>query len=72
MQVKSRSRKFYKCYFDLIETLKTEEVYPFGVGSFCATKVFFLSSNENAIGGKKYEKKKILRSKRNLGIKMFD
>ena len=41
MQVKSRSRKFYKCYFDLIETLKTEEVYPFGVGSFCATKVFF-------------------------------
>lgn len=52
MQVKSRSRKFYKCYFDLIETLKTEEVYPFWVGSFCATKVFFLSLNENTIGGK--------------------
>lgn len=52
MQVKSRSRKFYKCYFDLVETLKTEEVYPFGVGSFCVTKVFFLSSNENTIGGK--------------------
>lgn len=52
MQVKSISRKFYKCYFNLIETLKTKEVYPFGVGSFCGTKVFFSSSNENTIGGK--------------------
>ena len=52
MQVKSRSRKFYKCYFDLIETLKTEEVYPFGLALFVIPRSFFLSSNENTIGGK--------------------
>lgn len=41
MQVRNISRKFYKNYFNLIETLNARLAYSYGIGLFRVVKVFF-------------------------------
>ena len=56
MQVGIVSNKPYRYYFDVIETSNVELVCPYGIGSFCIAKVFFLSLDIRTEGNMRTKK----------------